>query len=131
MKKVVVSVLFLLCASAQAQNTESRLATASGMGQKIGPLAATVEICKKHTPQQKAELKEVLAQLDNRFATKQGLAFVASYREGFNKAEAATYASAEKFKNSMPQKDYDANCDKFIAQYPTLLAGLRRLAEHR
>lgn len=131
MKKALVSVLFLLCAGAQAQNADPRLATATAMGQKVGPLPATVEICKKHTPEQKAELKQVLAQLDNRFATIQGPTFAASYRQGFKNAEAATYASAEKFKKSMPQKDFDATCNKFVAQYPTMLAGLRRLAERR
>lgn len=131
MKKTLVSILFLMCAGAQAQTSAPRLATATAMGQKVGALPATVEICKKHTPQQKAELKQVLAQLDNRFATVQGQVFVESYRQGFKNAETAAYASAEKFKKTMPQKDFDATCDKFVAQYPNTLAGLRRLAERR
>jgi len=131
LKKIFASVLFLLCAGAQAQDAESRFAAATAMGQKLGPLPVTVDTCGKHTAQQKAELKQVLTQLENRFASVQGPEFLARYREGFKNAEAATRSNVEHYKNSMAPKDFEATCDKFVAQYPTLLMGLRRLAERR
>jgi hypothetical protein len=131
LKKALVSVLFLLCAGAQAQESESRFAAATAMGQKLGPLSATVDMCGKHTAQQKAELKQVLTQIENRFAAMQGAEFVARYRDGFNKAEIATRANVEQYKKSMAPKDFEATCDKFVAQYPSTLSGLRRFSERR
>jgi hypothetical protein len=131
LKKVIVSVLFMLCAGAQAQTTEPRFAAATAMGEKVGAMPATVDICARHTPQQKAELKQLLTQLENRFASVQGPEFAARYRDGFKKADVTTRANAEQYKKSMAPKDFEATCDKFVVQYPNMLIGLRRLAEHR
>jgi len=128
MKKLLLSAVLLLATTTHAAN--ERLDAAASMGQKLGALPTTMQLCGKHTPSQQAEMRQVLAQLESRFSAVQGADFAARYREGFQSAEAAAKAGAAQYKNG-PPKELAATCDAFVTQYPTMLEGLRRLAQKR